>query len=131
MNNENLSKQLCEICGVKPKKIEISCNECPSRMEECGCFDCEKEIYPDFEQPENFVRLCNIIRNSKIKIWDGIGDGLNVFHDKRYKNIEEEVLSYLLSTLKAQPIAAQYGNKFNTFQEQCKQAIRSAEWKWV
>lgn len=26
-------------------------------MEECGCFDCEKEIYPDFKQPEKFVKL--------------------------------------------------------------------------
>lgn len=49
-----LSRQLCEICGIEPKKVEKRCKECNLNMEECGCFDCYKEIYPDFEQPENF-----------------------------------------------------------------------------
>lgn len=54
---KELSKQLCELCGVEPKKVEKRCKECNLNMEECGCFDCYKEIYPDFTKPENFVRL--------------------------------------------------------------------------
>lgn len=61
MTTTNYSRELCEICGIEPKKIEMHCKECPYFMEECGCFDCEKEIYPDFIQPENFVKLEEIM----------------------------------------------------------------------
>ena len=40
----NLSKELCEICGIEPEIIEDYDSN-------------EYEIYPDFEQPENFVKL--------------------------------------------------------------------------
>lgn len=63
----NLSKELCEVCGIEPKRVEKRCKECDLIMEECGCFDCYKEVYPDFEQPENFVKLLEII-NKKICI---------------------------------------------------------------
>lgn len=46
MTNE-IEKEFFDAFGIKPKKSEISCNECGSIMEECGCFDCEKEIYPE------------------------------------------------------------------------------------
>ena len=40
----NLSKELCEVCGIKPEIIEdYNLNE--------------YKVYPDFEQPENFVKL--------------------------------------------------------------------------
>lgn len=42
-----MERKFLEAFGIEPKKVEISCNECASRMEECGCFDCEKEIYPE------------------------------------------------------------------------------------
>lgn len=57
----NLSKELCEICGIEPKMVEKRCKECDLIIEECGCFDCYKEVYPNFEQPENFVKLLEII----------------------------------------------------------------------
>lgn len=42
MKTDNLSKKLCEICGIEPKTISF-------------------EIYPDFTQPENFVKLFKLI----------------------------------------------------------------------
>lgn len=69
----NLSKELCEICGIKPKKVEKRCKECNLNMEECGCFDCYKEIYPDFEQAENFVKL------QKLLIEIGMGFDIQLF----------------------------------------------------
>ena len=43
---KTLSQQICELCGIKPKKVEKQCHECGLIMEECGCFDCYKEVYP-------------------------------------------------------------------------------------
>lgn len=42
-----IEKDFFDAFGIEPRKIEISCNECASYMEECGCFDCEKEIVPE------------------------------------------------------------------------------------
>ena len=79
----DLSRQLCELCGIEPV-IEDSCKisdrywknshkikgihddyvqrYCPYDMEctaECEYFY-EKQTYPDFTKPENFVRLLNL-----------------------------------------------------------------------
>ena len=81
---KELSKQLCELCGIE-YVIEDSCKisdrywknshkikgihddyvqrYCPYNMEctsECEYFY-EKQIYPDFTKPENFVRLLELI----------------------------------------------------------------------
>ena len=56
----NLSKELCEICGIKPKIIEDYDSN-------------EYEIYPDFEQPTNFVKL------QKLLIEMGMGLDIQLF----------------------------------------------------
>lgn len=43
----NPSKELCEICGIKPEIIEDYDSN-------------EYELYIDFEQPENFKKLFNL-----------------------------------------------------------------------
>ena len=48
MTNKNLSKKLCEICGIEAKIIEDYDGN-------------EYEIFPDFTQPENFVKLEEIM----------------------------------------------------------------------
>lgn len=55
----NLSQQLCELCGIKPKLIQINP---PMRAEgqEEWADAIVKKVYPDFEKPENFVRLFNL-----------------------------------------------------------------------
>lgn len=63
MTNKNLSKKLCEICGIEPK---IQCSTCPyfdPEAPECGypVNGEHYEQYPDFTQPENFVKLEEIM----------------------------------------------------------------------
>ena len=64
--NNNLSKQLCELCGIEPKYyfydirhkefIEINHKTYSKFKNEYQT----KETYPDFTKPENFVRLFNL-----------------------------------------------------------------------
>ena len=60
----NLSKELCEICGIKPKCI--NCGQTVSDKNPCPK-PCSKQKYPDFEKPENFVKL------QKLMIENGMG----------------------------------------------------------
>lgn len=63
----NLSQQLCGICGIEPKEkckhftgkekclLDIPHNACY-----CECFE-QDYVYPDFEKPENFIKLEEIM----------------------------------------------------------------------
>lgn len=53
----NLSRQLCEICGIEPKCI--NCGQTVSEENPCPK-PCGEQKYPDFTKPENFVRLLNL-----------------------------------------------------------------------
>lgn len=55
MTTNNLSRELCEICGIEP----ISrCDYCPRNcLGPDVCKRGESVRYPDFTQPENFVKL--------------------------------------------------------------------------
>lgn len=55
MTTQDLSRKLCEICGIKP----ISrCDYCPHNcLGSDVCKRGESVRYPDFTQPENFVKL--------------------------------------------------------------------------
>ncbi len=79
MTTNNLSRELCEICGIKPiNKTIISCG-CedrtrhfrtynPKRCQGCNTSikartykEIHKVVFPDFTQPENFVKLEEIM----------------------------------------------------------------------
>ena len=92
----NLSKELCEICGIEPKIIEDYDSN-------------EYEIYPDFSQSGNLVKLLKIAN-------DVLGSvHFATAYTKNKPNIfEEQALMHYL------PIA-----KLN---EAFKQAIRETEW---
>lgn len=64
----NLSKELCEICGIEPK---ISCANC-SHPCEAACNNCSygELIYPDLEQPTNFVKLFKLITTLEYYSYD-------------------------------------------------------------
>ena len=50
MTNKSLSKQICEMCGIKPEIIQdYELNDI--------------EVYPNFEDNNNFVKLLEIIHN--------------------------------------------------------------------
>ena len=74
----NLSKELCEICGIKPK---LNCINCPHPCE-TACNNCSYSDlnYPDFEQPENYKKLQEIFINNDHSItlskgWCAISNG--------------------------------------------------------
>ena len=45
MTNE-LEKKFFDTFEIKPLKKNIPCSECEYRLEECGCFYCNREAYP-------------------------------------------------------------------------------------
>lgn len=41
-----IEKQFFNTFGIEPLRKNIPCSECEFRLEECGCFYCNREIYP-------------------------------------------------------------------------------------
>lgn len=137
----NLSKELCEICGIKRKRkiFDQRCDNSCKYLDKIDVYDpCKrgnnpcptyiKYVYPDFEQPENFVKLVNIMRNISLAIWGEFGNGIKTTFNRRFNSYVEEVIYHIAWILKQPPVPIEYGNKFNTFQKQLKQAIRETEW---
>lgn len=62
----NHIEELMKAAGVESKKVEIRCQECDARMEECGCFDCFKEVYPDFTPTKQLELIKLIIQADNI-----------------------------------------------------------------
>lgn len=56
----NHIEQMMKAAGVKSITVEKRCKECDMNMEECGCFDCYKEIYPPFP-PAKQLELIKLI----------------------------------------------------------------------
>ncbi len=56
----NRIEQMMKTAGVKSITVEKRCKECDMNMEECGCFDCYKEIYPPFT-PAKQLELIKLI----------------------------------------------------------------------
>lgn len=104
----NLSKELCKICGIEPQIVEdYELNE--------------YEIYPDFTQPENFLKLGELKLN--YENYTTIFYLVNYLSDNSWST-KKEFLRYLLSIL----------SNTNTYefyiqlQEKTKQAIREERW---
>lgn len=135
MTNE-LSKQICEICGIKPAyKCTYTGNLCPYKYEGNLKPRCPKQAIPkecevrrkidyiDFSKPENFVKLMEL--NVEVELPMGIVDAFlgetittNVntrFYDR--KSFLELLISELKDT--KDPLMSRF-----------KQSIREAEWKY-
>ena len=127
----NLSKELCEICGIEPKRVEKRCKECNLIMEECGCFDCYKEVYPDFEQPENFVKLLEIVskKSSVSFCHNGIyfACDIHYFCTEVFEADKGSIPHNFLNTLLKQHLRNPCKPKLL---EQLKQTIRETEWMY-
>lgn len=71
MTTKNLSRKLCEICGIEAKVKYVDCGT-PECLQEpwAKCEICPEaqplEFYPDFTQPENFVKLFNLKINNNL-----------------------------------------------------------------
>ena len=147
----NLSKELCEICGIKPQIVQdYELNE--------------YKIYPDFEQPENYKKLQEIFINNDHSItlskdWCAISNGDTDFVTDMYNTSFEihgetflkAVYNYLTLWIEEQESVRQLDGTFLTrdtshklTREECiyprgyddlledvsqlKQAIRETEW---
>lgn len=119
MNNENLSKNLCEICGIEPCMYFVDCGT-PECMEEeyMQCYKCPEatpiETYPDFEQSENFVKLLELNVDG-VSLWWTINSG-SVLCNESLPSNRKEFLKMVCRFIK---------NK-----EYIKQAIKSQEWAY-
>ena len=57
MMSNDLSRQLCELCGIEPKCV--NCGQTVSDENPCPK-PCDRQKFPDFTKPVNFVRLLKI-----------------------------------------------------------------------
>lgn len=135
MNNKNLSQQLCEICGIKPRygvyvnfgdldnNFHLVTNERKCRLiadnrYENGVSDddlrnLKPTYYPDFEQPENFVRLLELNSINGTSLWWTINCA-GVLCNENLPANRREFLNLVCRFIK---------NK-----EYIKQAIKDEEW---
>lgn len=72
----NHIEQMMKTAGVKSITVEKRCKECDMNMEECGCFDCYKEIYPPFT-PAKQLELIKLInkKHRNIRLCCSQSDG--------------------------------------------------------
>lgn len=69
----NHIEELMKAAGVESKKVEIRCQECDARMEECRCFYCFKESYPAFTPAKQLELIKLIGQQSGFKIYQNEG----------------------------------------------------------
>ena len=132
MMSNDLSKQLCELCGIKPRygvwvdygdldhDYRLVTNERKYRLiadcrynygvDDDDLRDLKPEFYPDFTKPENFVRL--------LKIWLAIFGEFRLERHSMSMEPEEKLITDCLIRTSDDfyPV-----NKL-------KQSIREAEW---
>ena len=106
MTNE-LSKQICEICGIEPETITVH----------RGFTKKEVEAYPDFGEPENFVNLLEL--KVYTTLW-ALVSKREIFVTTRIDFLKT---LYLILTGAINSIDIDTVNLI-------KQAIREAQWKY-
>lgn len=127
MKSDNLSKELCEICGVPYIKTEDNCRVYNNDGELC-----EEYVYKlDFTKPENFTKLLNLPTETIIKNGQTI-PAKNIWWivNMDAKNCEalapyyfEDLLIHLIVILENK-----YKIHNDEFVNSIKQAIRETEW---
>lgn len=133
----NLSQQLCELCGIEPKilyksKSNLSSGTCWKTREEYKNSACnqswsetENTRYPDFEKPENFVKLLEIYHQNDcyIDTYNFIAEGVHSFVEAFLRCIVD-ILSRDMDDLE---IIEDFGRETII---KLKQAIAAEEWEY-
>lgn len=102
------SLALCEICGIEGKWIKYQ----TETTDACINFG-SKKVYPDFEQPTNFVKLLNVLH-------------ANGFHFRTYGFYKKQpITSYVL-----EHFVDKFRNRNDEEAEDFKQVIREQEWSY-
>ena len=140
---KELSKQLCELCGIEPKiryLVKIAGTEYKiskeSVLKYSGIFKdtCIKirkvtKDYPDFTKPENFVRLLEIVsRRSSVSFCHNgsyFGCSIHYYFNEIFEADIGNIQYNFLNTLLKQDLRNPCKPKLL---EQLKQSIREAEW---
>lgn len=128
MTTKDLSRKLCDICGIKPmyrlKDINVLYNEdnydefCEMRLNKGLLIPTgTKAVFPDFTQPENFVKLIELRFTTKrgdiFTVVEALQNGrCFTFADR--KSFLDQLLDYIFTC--------------ENFGEYIKQAIREMEW---
>lgn len=103
----NLSKELCEICGIEPLN------------DESVYFTGRLGLLPNFEEPENFVRLM------ELKV-EGLSGGnlplMGLLNKEYWLSDRQDYIRFLCQYYI--PDLSPY------WQDKVKQAIREKEWKY-
>lgn len=142
MTNKDLSRELCEICGIKPmyrlEDINALYNEdmynefCEMRLNKGLLIPTgTKAIFPDFTQPENFVKLLEIVsKKAGVTFWHNgsyfgcsIHYGFKDIFEADEGNIQHNFLNTLLIQDLRNPCRP-------NLLESIKQAIKSEVWKY-
>lgn len=129
----NLSQQLCELCGIEPKigicdrelnpgDYSGTCgfeNPTETECKDCTCWHEDLVVYPDFAKSENFVRLLFLPMERQLN--DGKTALVNMV-DGSWGN-QTDFLTSLLVKIKRLPKEYNYDKLF-------KQTIASEEWEY-
>lgn len=114
----NLSEELCEICGIEPKLPCKRCGASKFALGQCAEVKC-KAVYPDFEKPENFVKLM------ELKV-EGLSGGnlplIGLLNKEYWLSDRQDYIRFLYQYYI--PDLSPY------WQDKLKQAIREKEWKY-
>lgn len=123
---KKLSKQLCELCGIGPKCV--NCGQTVSSENPCPK-PCNRQKYPDFGQPENFVKLLEIVsRRSSVSFCHNgsyFGCSIHYYFKDIFEANEGTIQHNFLNTLLKQDLRNPCKPKLL---EQIKQSIREAKW---
>lgn len=138
MMNKSLSQKICEVCGIKKKRVELyNCKGCKYLINnECerGDNPCKppyKYVYPDFENNNNnFVKLLEIVsKKASVSFCHNgtyYGCSIHYFFKDIFEAVEGTLQHSFLNTLLVQDLRNPCKPKLL---EQIKQAIREATWE--
>ena len=130
----NLSQQLCELCGIEPiflsncsfeNEVRLGRSEgidiCKYENGECSCSECElgttyTALFPDFEKLENFVKLFNLNH-----VQDTTICSMMTCRHKKIKNSNEFIKELV--------IFLQFYSGLE-YTDRIKQAIAAEEWEY-
>lgn len=118
----NLSKELCEICGIEPIKEYIPTN--------CATVQ-QINVYPDYENNNNnFVKLLEIVsKKASVSFCHNgtyYGCSIHYFFKDIFEAVEGTLQHNFLNTLLVQDLRNPCKP---SLLEQIKQAIREADWE--
>ena len=143
MMTKDLSRQLCELAGIETHEL---CNDCTDdngnpitdpendcKFYPCGN-PCHRVYYPNFESPENFVKLLEVYLNTS-NDYISFDTGFDKFectaggYTNKYGELYGEVMNYSES-LEEATIMTIIGYLKKEKTNKLKQALQATDWRY-